>query len=164
MPSGDARIDFDEEVSPGKGTLQTLVKTVVPFLILVLTKVLKVVGKRLPSQTILVHFSTFYIWTYSDWVEFARCSTWQLRHSPGSTEAPHFTAQMHLHNRADRGAVHASGGIVHRGRQCWSILDVITDWSATCRGWFVVACLACHFRRYGDEGSLGLLNVEITAQ
>ena len=39
MPSGDARIDFEEEVSPGKDTLQSLVKTVIPFLLLVLTKV-----------------------------------------------------------------------------------------------------------------------------
>jgi len=38
MPSGDARIDFEEEVSPGKDTLQSLVKTVIPFLLLVLTK------------------------------------------------------------------------------------------------------------------------------
>lgn len=38
MPSGDARIDFEEEVSPGKGTFQSLIKTIVPFLILVLTK------------------------------------------------------------------------------------------------------------------------------
>jgi len=39
MPSGgDARIDFEEEAGPGKGTLQTLIKTVVPFLALVLTK------------------------------------------------------------------------------------------------------------------------------
>lgn len=38
MPSGDARIDFEEEVSPGKGTVQSLIKTVVPFLVLVLAK------------------------------------------------------------------------------------------------------------------------------
>jgi len=38
MPSGDARIDFEEEVSPGKDTLQSLVKTVIPFLLLVFTK------------------------------------------------------------------------------------------------------------------------------
>jgi len=39
MPSsGDAHIDFTEEVTPDKGSLNKLAKTFIPFILLFLTK------------------------------------------------------------------------------------------------------------------------------
>ena len=85
MPSGDARIDFEEEVSPGKDTLQSLVKTVIPFLLLVLTKV-SFQSKVNLLMRFIDRFSTFYLRTGSYWLESSCRSTKQFCDSTSSTK------------------------------------------------------------------------------